>query len=145
MIITLSISLIFPIKTAIRTIISLCFSIFDSSLVEGREPLKTTLGQGQLIKGFENGLLEMQVGESKTIEIPSEDAYGEYLEYLIQEVPLEQMPGDVEVGTQLFSQTEMGPVNFVVKEIKEMTVVLDANHPLAGKNLIFELEVLDVE
>ena len=120
-------------------------TIFDSSLVEGREPLKTTLGQGQLIKGFENGLLEMQVGESKTIEIPSEDAYGEYLEYLIQEVPLEQMPGDVEVGTQLFSQTEMGPVNFVVKEIKEMTVVLDANHPLAGKNLIFELEVLDVE
>ena len=120
-------------------------TIFDSSLVEGREPLKTTLGQGQLIKVFENGLLEMQVGESKTIEIPSEDAYGEYLEYLIQEVPLEQMPGDVEVGTQLFSQTEMGPVNFVVKEIKEMTVVLDANHPLAGKNLIFELEVLDVE
>ena len=59
-------------------------TIFDSSLVEGREPLKTTLGQGQLIKGFENGLLEMQVGESKTIEIPSEDAYGEYLEYLIQ-------------------------------------------------------------
>lgn len=120
-------------------------TIFDSSLVEGREPLKTTLGQGQLIKGFENGLLEMQVGESKTIEIPSEDAYGEYLEYLIQEVPLEQMPGDVEVGTQLFSQTEMGPVNFVVKEIKEMTVVLDANHPLAGKNLIFDLEVLEVE
>ena len=120
-------------------------TIFDSSLVEGREPLKTTLGQGQLIKGFENGLLEMQVGESKTIEIPSEEAYGEYLDYLVQEVPIDQMPGDVEVGTQLFSQTDMGPVNFVVKEIKEMTVVLDANHPLAGKNLIFDLEVLDVE
>jgi FKBP-type peptidyl-prolyl cis-trans isomerase 2 len=120
-------------------------TIFDSSLVEGREPLKTTLGQGQLIKGFENGLLEMQVGESKTIEIPSEEAYGEYLDYLVQEVPIDQMPGDVEVGTQLFSQTDMGPVNFVVKEIKEMTVVLDANHPLAGKNLIFDLEVLEVE
>ena len=120
-------------------------TIFDSSLVEGREPLKTTLGQGQLIKGFENGLLEMQVGESKTIEIPSEEAYGEYLDYLVQEVPIDKMPGDVEVGTQLFSQTDMGPVNFVVKEIKEMTVVLDANHPLAGKNLIFDLEVLEVE
>ena len=120
-------------------------TIFDSSLVEGREPLKTTLGQGQLIKGFENGLLEMQVGESKTIEIPSEEAYGEYLDYLVQEVPIDQMPGDVEVGTQLFAQPEMGPVNFVVKEIKEMTVVLDANHPLAGKNLIFDLEVLEVE
>ena len=119
-------------------------TIFDSSLVEGREPLKTTLGQGQLIKGFENGLLEMQVGESKTIEIPSEEAYGEYLDYLVQEVPIDQMPGDVEVGTQLFSQTDMGPVNFVVKEIKEMTVVLDANHPLAGKNLIFDLELVEI-
>ena len=72
-------------------------TIFDSSLVEGREPLKTTLGQGQLIKGFENGLLDMQVGEQKTIEIPSEEAYGEYLDYLVQEVPMEQMPGDVEL------------------------------------------------
>jgi FKBP-type peptidyl-prolyl cis-trans isomerase SlpA len=119
-------------------------TIFDSSLVEGREPLNVTLGQGQLIKGFENGLLGMSVGESKSIEIESEDAYGEYLEYLIQEVPLEQMPGDVEVGTQLFSQTEMGPVNFVVKEIKEMTVVLDANHPLAGKKLVFDLQLIDL-
>jgi FKBP-type peptidyl-prolyl cis-trans isomerase SlpA len=119
-------------------------TIFDSSLVEGREPLNVTLGQGQLIKGFENGLLGMTVGESKSIEIESEDAYGEYLEYLIQEVPLEQMPGDVEVGTQLFSQTEMGPVNFVVKEIKEMTVVLDANHPLAGKKLVFDLQLIDL-
>lgn len=65
-------------------------TIFDSSLVEGREPLKTTLGQGQLIKGFENGLLEMQVGESKTIEIPSEEACGEYLDYLVQEVPIDK-------------------------------------------------------
>jgi FKBP-type peptidyl-prolyl cis-trans isomerase SlpA len=119
-------------------------TIFDSSLVEGREPLNVTLGQGQLIKGFENGLLGMSVGESKSIEIESEDAYGEYLEYLIQEVPLEQMPGDVEVGTQLFSQTEMGPVNFVVKEIKEMTVVLDANHPLAGKKLVFDLQLIEL-
>jgi len=76
-------------------------TIFDSSLVEGREPLNVTLGQGQLIKGFENGLLGMTVGETKIIEIESEDAYGEYLDYLVQEVPLNQMPGDVEVGTQL--------------------------------------------
>jgi FKBP-type peptidyl-prolyl cis-trans isomerase SlpA len=119
-------------------------TIFDSSLVEGREPLNVTLGQGQLIKGFENGLLGMTVGESKSIEIESEDAYGEYLDYLVQEVPLSQMPGDVEVGTQLFSQTEMGPVNFVVKEIKEMTVVLDANHPLAGKKLVFDLQLIEL-
>jgi FKBP-type peptidyl-prolyl cis-trans isomerase 2 len=119
-------------------------TIFDSSLVEGREPLNVTLGQGQLIKGFENGLLGMTVGESKSIEIESEDAYGEYLDYLVQEVPLSQMPGDVEVGTQLFSQTEMGPVNFVVKEIKNDSVILDANHPLAGKKLVFDLQLIDL-
>jgi len=119
-------------------------TIFDSSLVEGREPLNVTLGQGQLIKGFENGLLGMSVGESKSIEIESEDAYGEYLDYLVQEVPLSQMPGDVEVGTQLFSQTEMGPVNFVVKEIKNDSVILDANHPLAGKKLVFDLQLIDL-
>jgi FKBP-type peptidyl-prolyl cis-trans isomerase SlpA len=119
-------------------------TIFDSSLVEGREPLNVTLGQGQLIKGFENGLLGMAVGESKSIEIESEDAYGEYLDYLVQEVPLSQMPGDVEIGTQLFSQTEMGPVNFVVKEIKNDSVILDANHPLAGKKLVFDLQLIDL-
>jgi FKBP-type peptidyl-prolyl cis-trans isomerase 2 len=119
-------------------------TIFDSSLVEGREPLNVTLGQGQLIKGFENGLLGMTVGESKSIEIESEDAYGEYLDYLVQEVPLSQMPGDVEIGTQLFSQTEMGPVNFVVKEIKNDSVILDANHPLAGKKLVFDLKLIDL-
>jgi FKBP-type peptidyl-prolyl cis-trans isomerase 2 len=62
-------------------------SIFDSSMVDGREPLKAQLGQGQLIKGFEDGLIDMQVGETKTVEIPASDAYGEYLDYLIQEVP----------------------------------------------------------
>jgi FKBP-type peptidyl-prolyl cis-trans isomerase SlpA len=86
----------------------------------------------------------MTVGESKSIEIESEDAYGEYLDYLVQEVPLSQMPGDVEVGTQLFSQTEMGPVNFVVKEIKNDSVILDANHPLAGKKLVFDLQLIDL-
>ena len=120
-------------------------SVFDSSMVEGREPLKAQLGQGQLIKGFEDGLVDMEVGETKTVEIPANEAYGEYLEYLIQEVPKSQMPGEVEVGTPLQASTQMGPVNFVVKEVKEETVVLDANHPLAGQKLIFELEILGVE
>jgi FKBP-type peptidyl-prolyl cis-trans isomerase SlpA len=120
-------------------------SIFDSSVVEGREPLKATLGQGQLIKGFESGLHEMLIGDKKTVEISPEDAYGEYQDYMIQEVPKEQMPGDVEVGTALQANTQMGPVNFVVKEVKEDVVILDANHPLAGKKLIFDLEVVDIE
>ncbi len=120
-------------------------SIFDSSTIEGREPLKATLGQGQLIKGFENGLHEMLVGDKKTVEIEAEDAYGTYNDYLVQEVEKTQMPGEVEVGMQLEAQTQMGPVQFIVKEVKEETVILDANHPLAGQKLIFDLEVLDVE
>lgn len=120
-------------------------SVFDSSMVEGREPLKAQLGQGQLIKGFEEGLIDMQVGETKTVEIPASDAYGEYLDYLIQEVPKTQMPGEVEVGTPLMADTQMGTVQFVVKEVKDDVVVLDANHPLAGQKLIFDLEVVGID
>ena len=119
-------------------------SVFDSSMVEGREPLTAKLGEGQLIQGFENGLVDMEIGETKTIEIPASDAYGEYLDYLIQEVEKTQMPGDVEVGTPLMADTQMGTVQFVVKEVNESTVLLDANHPLAGKNLIFDLEVVEI-
>ena len=90
-------------------------SIFDSSMLEGREPLKTQLGQGQLIKGFEAGLVDMGVGQTKTVEIPANEAYGEYLEYLVQEVEKTQMPGDVEVGTSLMADTQMGTVQFIVK------------------------------
>ena len=120
-------------------------SIFDSSLNEGREPLVAKLGEGQLIKGFENGLVDMEVGETKTVEIPASEAYGEYLEYLIQEVPKSQMPGDVEVGTPLMADTQMGTVQFVVKEVNDETVILDANHPLAGQKLIFDLEVVGID
>jgi len=120
-------------------------TIFDSSTVEGREPMTTKLGQGQLIKGFEEGLVDMSEGDKKTVEIESSEAYGEYLDYLIQEVEKSQMPGEVEVGMPLQAQTEMGVVQFVVKEVKDETVVLDANHPLAGKKLIFDLEVVSID
>ena len=120
-------------------------SIFDTSKVEGREPLKVTLGQGQLIQGFELGLQQMTVGETRTVEIEPEFAYGEYNDFMVQEVPKEQMPGEVEVGMHLQAETQMGPVQFIVKEIKDESVILDANHPLAGKKLIFDLEVVDIE
>jgi len=120
-------------------------TIFDSSTVEGREPMTTKLGQGQLIKGFEEGLVDMTEGDKKTVEIESAEAYGEYLDYLIQEVEKSQMPGEVEVGMPLQAQTEMGVVQFVVKEVKDETIVLDANHPLAGKKLIFDLEVVSID
>ena len=120
-------------------------TVFDSSLNEGREPLVVKLGEGNLIKGFENGLIDMIVGDKKTVEIEVEEAYGVYNDYMIQEVPKEQMPGEVEVGMQLQADTQMGPVQFIVKDVKEETVILDANHPLAGKKLIFDLEVLDIQ
>jgi FKBP-type peptidyl-prolyl cis-trans isomerase 2 len=119
--------------------------IFDTSLMEGRQPLVAQLGQGQLIKGFENGLIDMTVGEKKTITLEIEDAYGQYNDYLIEEVEKTKLPGEVEVGTALQAETQMGPINFIVKEVKDETVVLDANHPLAGQRLIFDLEVLDIQ
>jgi FKBP-type peptidyl-prolyl cis-trans isomerase SlpA len=87
----------------------------------------------------------MAVGEKKTIEIKCSEAYGEYNDGMIQEVPKSQMPGEVEIGMSLQSQTEMGVIQFLVKEIKEESVILDANHKLAGKDLIFDLEVLEIQ
>lgn len=120
-------------------------TVFDSSMIEGRDPLTATLGQGQLISGFESGLIDMSVGDTKEVQIEPSDAYGEYLPNMEQEVPLENMPGEVSAGMQLQAQTEMGPIILTVKEVKESTVVLDANHPLAGKKLIFDLEVLEIQ
>jgi len=120
-------------------------TVFDSSLTKGREPLVATLGKGQLIRGFERGLLEMQVGDKKTVEIDPVDGYGERNDGMIQEVPKEKVPQEVQVGHILQSQTQMGLVNFNVLEIREETVLLDANHPLAGKKLIFELEVVGID
>jgi len=119
-------------------------SIFDTSLAEGREPLETTLGQGQLIKGFEAGLIDMSEGEKKTIEIESADAYGEHNPEMINEIPRAQVPEGVKEGEMLQGMGPMGPVNVKVVEVKEETVILDANHPLAGKKLIFDLEVVSI-
>ena len=119
-------------------------SVFDTSLAEGREPLTVTLGQGQLIPGFENGLIDMTAGEIKTIEIEPENAYGDVNPQLMNEIPLSQVPEGVKTGDMLQGQNQFGPVNVVVKEVKEETVVLDMNHPLAGKKLIFDLEVVSV-
>jgi len=119
--------------------------VFDTSMVDGREPITVTLGENSLIVGFENGLIDMAVGEKKTIEIKCSEAYGEYNDGMIQEVPKSQMPGEVEIGMSLQSQTEMGVIQFLVKEIKEESVILDANHKLAGKDLIFDLEVLEIQ
>jgi len=118
--------------------------IFDSSLNEGREPLIAKLGMGKLIRGFEAGLVGMTIGESKTIEIEPKDAYGLVSEDMIVEVPIDNIPKGAKVGDMLQSMTNAGPVNVSVISVNEKTVTLDANHPLAGKKLIFELEVLEI-
>ena len=120
-------------------------TIFDSSLQEGRTPLTAKLGEGQLIAGFENGLMGMTTGEKKTIEIEPQDAYGEVNPQFVSEVPTSQVPEGVKVGDILQGQNQFGPVQVTVKEVKESTVVLDMNHPLAGKKLIFDLEVVSVD
>lgn len=120
-------------------------SVFDSSLQEGREPLKATLGQGQLIPGFETGLVDMNVGDKKTIEIPHTEAYGDVNDELIIEVAKSQVPEGVEVGSVLQTFGPQGPVLVTVTEVKDDVVVIDTNHPLAGKKLIFDLELLEVE
>jgi FKBP-type peptidyl-prolyl cis-trans isomerase 2 len=119
-------------------------TIFDTSLQEGRNPLTAILGQGQLIPGFENGLMGMSVGEKKTIEIQPEDAYGEVNPQLTQEVTLDKVPDNVKVGDMLQGQNQYGPVQVTVREVNESTVLLDMNHPLAGKKLIFDLEVVSI-
>ena len=119
-------------------------SVFDTSLQEGREPLTATLGQGQLIPGFENGLIGMSVGETKTVEIEPENAYGNYNPTMIQIVNKDQVPENISVGDNLQGQSQYGPINVVVTEITDDKVTLDANHPLAGKKLIFDLEVVSI-
>lgn len=119
-------------------------SVFDTSLTEGREPLVATLGEGKLIKGFESGLIGMSEGEKKTIEIESEDAYGAYLEGMIAEVEKSKLPEGVKIGDSLQGFGPNGPIMVKVIELSENSAKIDANHPLAGKKLIFDLEVVEV-
>lgn len=118
--------------------------IFDSS--EGKAPLSFLVGSGQIIPGFENAILGKSIGDKVTVNIPPADAYGEIREDLLVKVPNNQLPGPVEVGMSLQAQAENGmPVNVLVKEVHEDHVVIDGNHPFAGKELIFEIEVVSVQ
>jgi len=120
--------------------------VFDSS--EGKEPMEFTLGQGQLIPGFEKGLIDMKLNEKKTITIAKEEAYGEINNDLIQEVEKTQLPQDMtpEVGMGLVSKSPDGQeMNLLVVEVREESIVIDGNHPLAGKELIFDLEVVEIK
>jgi FKBP-type peptidyl-prolyl cis-trans isomerase 2 len=118
-------------------------SVFDSSI--SNEPISFQIGSKQVIPGFENALLGMTVGESKTVTLTPEEGYGTTRQEMIQEVQRALVPGDVTEGAQLTSTTDQGVYNAIVLEVKDETVLLDFNHPLAGKNLVFELELVEID
>lgn len=120
-------------------------SKFDSS--EGREPLAFELGSGQVIPGFDKAVEGMTVGESKSVSIAPEDAYGPRNEQAIQEVPKSALPEDlvpVEGMTLQAQNQDQQPVQLTVTEVGEETITVDANHPLAGKTLNFEISLVEV-
>ena len=118
--------------------------VFDSS--EGKDPLQFEVGSGQIIPGFENAILGKQIGEKVTVTVSPEQAYGAMREDLVVEVPADKMPGPVEVGQLLQADGGEGQVvQVIVREVKEDVVVIDGNHPLAGQDLVFEIEVVSIQ
>lgn len=120
-------------------------TVFDSS--EGREPLAFTLGSGQVIPGFEEAVTGMAVGENKSVNIPADKAYGPRNEEMIIEAPLDQVPEDInpEVGQTLQMGGPNGEVVMVtITEVNDTHIKLDANPPLAGKDLNFDIELVSI-
>ena len=120
-------------------------TVFDSS--EGRDPLQFTLGSGQIIPGFERAVEGMSPGDKTTTTIPSDQAYGAHQAEAVLSVPLDRMPPDLnpQVGQQLQMQGQNGqPIPVRVTEVTAETVTIDANHPLAGKDLTFAIELVEI-
>jgi peptidylprolyl isomerase len=118
---------------------------FDSSV--NREPLEFTVGAGQMIKGFDAAMPGMTVGEKKTINIPAADAYGEKSDDAIIEFPKENVPPDMklEAGMSLTLTNQQGqPVPVIVVDVKDDVIILDANHFLAGEELVFDIELVEI-
>jgi len=120
-------------------------TVFDTSL--DREPLRFTIGEGWLIPGFEEAVIGMNPGESKTTVIPADQAYGPHYEEMVIEVDRDQFPEDLEpeVGQQLqILQSDGRAIIVTVTEVSESSVTLDANHPLAGKDLTFDIQLMEI-
>ena len=120
-------------------------STFDSS--EGRDPLEFTVGSGQIIPGLDKAMPGMEVGEKKVVEVPCDEAYGQPDPNARQAVPRAEIPAEIplDIGTQLQVQTPQGQVMPVtVAEVTETEVTLDANHPLAGRDLTFAIELVAI-
>ena len=121
-------------------------TVFDTSV--GREPLKFTLGAGQMIPGFEQAVLGMKIGELKTVTIPSDEAYGPPSDELILVINREELPmvPDPEVGQQLQVPQPDGGINRgIITNVTDTTVTIDFNHSLAGEDLTFEIELMSIQ
>ncbi len=120
-------------------------NVFDSS--DGRDPLEFVVGSGQIISGLDAALPGMIVGEKKRVEIPCLEAYGPINPAMRQSIPREGVPDDIplDLGTQLQMQSSDGQaVGVTIVGVDDATITLDANHPLAGKDLIFEFEIVSI-
>ena len=118
--------------------------VFDSS--EGKDPLQFQIGSGQIIPGFETAIMGKNIGEKVSVTIAPDQAYGQLREDLVIEVPLDKMPGAVEVGQLLQADGgDGGVVQVIVKEVKEDVIIIDGNHPLAGQDLVFDIEVVSIQ
>jgi FKBP-type peptidyl-prolyl cis-trans isomerase 2 len=120
-------------------------TVFDSS--REREPLEFTIGQQQVIPGFEKAVEGMSPGETKTATIPPEEGYGSFRDDLVQKVGREQFPPEaqVEEGQRFRASADGQDVLLTVVEVDDESVTVDANHPLAGKDLIFDIELVEIE
>lgn len=120
-------------------------TVFDKS--EGRDPLEFTVGNGDIIPGLDRGVVGMEVGETREVTVAPEEAYGPRIEGQVQSVPREAIPDDIptEIGTQLNVQMKDGSnVSVVVSGASDSHVELDANHPLAGKTLTFDVTLVEI-
>jgi peptidylprolyl isomerase len=116
--------------------------IFDTS--EGRGTLRFEIGSGQIIPGFENAVIGKNVGDKVTVNIQPEEGYGPVMEELFVKIDRERMPENVEVGQVLQATNDDSTTNVVVSEVHETHVIIDGNHPLAGKELVFDIEVVSL-
>ena len=118
-------------------------TVFDSS--EGKEPLEFTIGDNQVIPGFENGVKGMNLNDEKTIKIDAKDAYGERDERMVVAVPRSKFPPEIEAGGHLLLKGPEGQrIPAKIKEIKDNEIIIDLNHSLAGKELNFKVKVVEI-
>ena len=116
--------------------------VFDSS--NGKQPIEFQVGSQQVIEGFETGVIGLNKGDKTTVTIPADKAYGEIRQDLIMSVPRTQVPEDVTPGAQLQGMGQNGePFTVVVEEVNTDFVILNGNHPLSGKTIIFDIEIVD--